>query len=281
MHSLLNVRAALVALSITAAVFAGCERPTLLALSADCGVLPSAPTGYPPIVPTPPPPPHFSTPEASYAACGPGQPCPNTEECNLAFGAGQCTRRCVNANDCGWNGYCHQGLCLRRCAQGETVCFDHQAVCASISAASTDVRVCTPACNGARRSCRSGTTCNAIRGSCDAVVETSDTIGAPCNGRCSGICLVDTIWGAFPGGYCAGFAAMVSSYDPSREQRLPRGGCPAGSLLVPRVGDTAHDGAYCLRECVADGDCREGYRCRRSFPWITQIELLSGVCWPR
>ncbi len=182
-------------------------------------------------------------------------------------GVGVCNAQCLNSQDCGQDQIC-------------------------LLARGASVGICSPACN-ATNGCGEGSECNPWNGRCGApgsAPTTGALTGQPCNAPTdcrSGLCQTGDGWTA---GYCISPCALPVGYNSNTffaGEALPTGECPDNAICFPS-GDLSRGSAgSCLTQCDADGDCRSGYTCRKTFnaprpsgfPPAPQT-YSNGVCLP-
>jgi len=174
-----------------------------------------------------------------------------------------CQQKCLNAQDCGREGY----VCLGRTDAMDGICVGY---CRS------------------DEECGEGAECNVFSARCvaegTAPTEGGHT-GDPCaNGdQClSGTCLT-TDW---PGGYCIGHCVLPTGYNSNTffsEDAYPTEQCPENNVCYP-VDSLARDNAgVCLKVCDSDADCRPEYFCDKETDLSSGSTktFTNGICFPR
>ncbi len=149
--------------------------------------------------------------------------------------------------------------------------------------------LCIPVCNTDAQ-CGAGAACDTHTGRCVAAGEqrAGALTGEPCasNDACaSGACVPPA--NGFTGGYCVANCALPMGFNTNSffdGTVLPSGGCPEDALCMPFNGSfAARDLGVCLDGCATDGECRDGYFCRKDYQLQMggpTFSFENGVCWP-
>ncbi len=215
----------------------------------------------------------------SFRRCDRDDVCNANEICDRRFPGGMCTKPCQTDAVCGWNGLCSQSVCLRRCAQNETICADLGAACSALVATDGARRACRPSCANAGPTCGARQVCNTATSECSFGSDQA-VVGQSCDRGCPGTCLREGPWGSFAGGYCSVFVRYDQGSPLAAGAPLPQGACPAGAVMIPDDGDGPGDGVYCYKRCDDDTSCRAGYRCAKRFAWLSNDPFSTGACVP-
>lgn len=233
-----------------------------------------------------------------YQPCATDDDCPGgtNARCNTqvqGWPRGFCTRVCPFAERCGTNGLCTPATsaadrrCLQTCRRNAD-CREGYG-CLSATVGTETVQVCQPLCSSDTQC--PGSRCNPYRGSCGAIPTTGTDTGGTCSASSnmcrSGLCRVEEVTSGtrriptgFLGGYCIS-RCILPSADAFMGERLPRGGCPMQSVCIAENATAQTQGiGTCMRECMADGDCRAGYTCLHPDRTDGSGPYTNGYCAP-
>jgi hypothetical protein len=233
------------------------------------------------------------------------------ELCDRSFPGGMCrVLTCATSAICGPMGICtRQRGCLPRCDLNSDFCSMYSGMCLSFDLPLNENTACFSVCDSAApgeppdtrtpvdmgpRVCRAGLTCDPYLNRCVEMPRTTGLEnGAPCraDNQCrSDRCIpeIDTLDGrqatGFLGGYCVSEAPLPSAgaFERALGGFLPRSTCPANSVVLPPTDPMRAPGsaARCMRECMADADCRGGYRCERGRNMMGAPAYRNGGCVP-
>lgn len=194
------------------------------------------------------------------ACSGPGD-CESDEICDHDFPHGLCTHRCSDDTQCATGTLCEGGLCFARCDPGANQCRQ-DAFCYDLSIGIIEARaVCYPSCSP--RADATDQRCDVaacVASFCASTHYGPRAVGDPCSTASD--CATNQCGSeraGYPGGMCyrlmrlPPFAAWL---DPGP---MPHGGCPDDEVVTG--SGTEGDAAVCMPRCIADADCRDGYRC--------------------
>jgi hypothetical protein len=211
------------------------------------------------------------------------------------FPGGYCTVPCDDRTPCGGfgtqNNHCVQlvgedrAYCQLNCLNGID-CRDEAYTCLADQLPTGGL--CIPVCSSDAQ-CGGGTVCDPFTARCVAPgsVSTGAVTGEPCasNAACaSGACVPEA--NGFLGGYCIANCALPAGWNTNTffdGPSLPNGGCAGDAVCFPNGSITPRDLGVCLDQCTSDGDCRDGYECRRQFQLRQGGPTFSyenGVCLP-
>jgi hypothetical protein len=197
--------------------------------------------------------------ETLFGECALDTDCPSGARCNRAFARGVCQVPCDP--DCPVGSTCVGSLCFEDCTPGANECRD-DALCID---APGGLEVCYPSCSDVvpDRHCGFG---SCIGGVCRTGIRGSLPVGSPCTVATRAECESTTcqpVEGYWPGGMCTVAIRMPAHEDYLVPGPMPAGGCDDGLVALGTGYQLEGDAGYCVPRCVADTDCRDGYRCER------------------